>query len=396
MPLPTDPDEMHDEDTPGEDAAVELASLPAGEDFYGAGEADELLIEGEPRHWVDIIGDGDEVSGDRGLSLLVDLVREGTVNPWDVDLEVVAERFMAEIEALTVDDLPRSGRLLFFASVIIRIKAQYLAGRGAELIAPEPSEEAWDDGDGMDWGWGEDGDGDDDEAAGLLTRRGAGEILLFPKRQIRKRRPITITDLLEALEASERHERKMEDARARRAGKKKPVNPFKNVKEAMETLHQDDLTADITTASRLVQAAFEAMETVPLLELTKELDKVSAFLALLFLCARGEVDLEQDTFYGPVRVRPPPEDRERVQIIPRERYVPKKREKKPEAEGGAPDSPGEPSAEDAPPAEALEASEAEASTPAPEPEDPDAPAELLAARRALHIVSRDPDEGGAP
>lgn len=402
MPIRTDPDEPSEEEDqqlrlPLDTGAVELASLPAGEDFYAEGEVCELAAEGEAQHWVDIIGEGEEVSGDRGLSLLVDLVRDGTVDPWDVDLEVVAERFMAEIDGLTVEDLPRSGRLFFFASVIIRIKAQYLAGRGAELVAPEPSEQdPWDDGDAMDWGWGE----DDDEAASALSRRGPGEILLLPKRQIRKARPITIQDLLEALESSERHERKMEAARAKRAGKKQPVNPFKSVKEAMDTLHQDDLSADIAAAARLVHAAFLASDAVPLLDLTQELDKVSAFLALLFLAARGEVDLEQDSFYGPVRIRRPPEDRERVTIIPRERFVPKKREKKPEpgegsapagdasAAGGAPHgaapAPGEvpaPGAEVAP-------------APAAPREEPDAPEELQAARRALYIVSRDPGEGG--
>lgn len=404
--MPTDSQEHSEDEAPAEESLVELASLPAGRDFYAEGDPGDLAAEGEPQHWVDIIGEGEEVSGDRGLSLLVDLVRDGTVDPWDVDLELVADRFMAEIDALTVDDLPRSGRLLFFASVIIRIKAQYLAGRGAELVAPLPSDEdQWDDGDAMDWGWGED---DDDAAAAVLSRRGPGEILLFPKRQIRKQRPITIQDLLEALEASERHERKMEAARAKRAGKKKPVNPFKNVKEAMDTLHQDDLSADIAIAARLVHLAFEAMEAVPLLDLTKELDKVSAFLALLFLAARGEVDLIQDSFYGPVRIKRPPEDREDVAIVPRERYVPKKREKKPKPEevataevappgqGTLPLAEGAPPGADQPGGAAVAAvpTEQEVAVPPPEPEDPEAPAELLAARRALSIVSRDPEEGG--
>lgn len=356
------------------------------------------LVDGEAPYWTELL-DGQEEQGDRALSLLVDLVRQGNVDPWDVDLEVVAERFMEAVDALGPEDLPKSGRLLFFASVLIRMKAQYLAGRTQDLMAPLPQDEGWEDG---EIEWGPDGDPEAAEALSLQRRR-PGEILFFPRQRIRKRRPITIQDLLEALESSEAHERKMASERQRR-GERKASLPFKSVKEAMEVLHQDDLTGDIAAASRLVRLAFESMEAMPLGELTARhegghapMDEVSAFLAVLFLAARGEVHLEQDSFYGPVRVRRPPEGSAPVRIVPRERFVPVRRKGKAEraleeaalaaeaaaAAGLDPSAaaPGDPGAH---PEVVVEA------PPAPGPELPADPV-AAAALRALIGLRRAPD-----
>jgi segregation and condensation protein A len=286
-------------------------------------------------YWAEMLEEEAEYRGDRGLSLLVDLVQSGAVDPWDVDLEVVADRFMAAVDALVAADLPRSGRLLFFASVLIRMKAQFLAGRGQDLLGiPEENlEEGWDDG-AIDFGEFE---GLDDEDFPRLSRRGPGENLLLPRQRIQKRRPITIQDLLEALESSEEHERKKEQARQRRQGRRANV-PFASVKEAMDTLHKDDLVRDIEQVSGLVTLAFQSLGKIAFSSLIHELDQVSAFLAVLFLAARGDVDLEQEKFYGAIELHRPPPERKATKVVPRERFVPRKRtprkKKATEAEAG--------------------------------------------------------------
>lgn len=283
-------------------------------------------------YWAELVEKEEWARGDRGLSLLVELVENGTVDPWDVDLEVVVERFMEAVDALRPEDLPTSGRLLFFASVLIRLKAQFLAGRGQELlfVPGEDQGEDWEDDGAYEMGleYGDYSDfEDDEEAALLLSRRGPGEILVMPRQHIQKRRPITIQDLLEALENSELHERKKEEARLRRKNRREKV-PFKSVKEAMDTLHQDDLVRDIEHASRLVTLAFQSQERLSFQSLEEELDRVSAFLAVLFLASRGEVDLEQEAFYGSIELLRPPPGREVTKIEPRERFKPRKKKKK--------------------------------------------------------------------
>lgn len=244
--------------------------------------------------WLERIAEA--ATGDHALELLVGLLRSGEIDPWDVDIRLVADRFLAAVDALKPEDLPKSGRLLFFASVIIRLKAQVLAGRGSDLLASEGGDDDLIDGSEPIF---------DPEGLGAgLRRLEAGEILLMPRDRLRKRRPLTIQDLFDALRMSEAHEQKMLELRADKRARGVVV-PFKSVREAMETLHKDDLEGDIKRASKVVQEAFGRGEVLPLGAFGPQLDEVSAFLALLFLEARGEVELTQDEFYGPVMVAPP-------------------------------------------------------------------------------------------
>lgn len=300
--------------------------LEAGEPaaFDGAVAA---AVEDDPRTWEEILEqDGPQ---DRGLLVLVDLVKTGSVDPWDVDLKVVAARFLEAVDALTIEDLPKSGRLIFYASVIIRMKAQWLAGQGADMLA-EPEEgledEYWDE-------WGDDAWDEDVDADALIAtgrrRRLPGDILLFPKERVPKRRPLTIQDLLEALDKAELHEDKMERMRARRKSGKGPVVPFKTVKEAMDTVHQDDFERDILAAKGILGKVLTGEDSVVGLDVFDgTLDRISAFLALLFLAAKGEVDIDQEEFYTPIRVKKgDPESIKRI-FEARPRFVPKKRKKK--------------------------------------------------------------------
>lgn len=288
-------------------------------------EALDQPLAAPPKDWTELLGEGEEANDDRGLGLLVQLIKTGSVDPWDVDLQVVADRFMQAIDALTVHDLPKSGRLVFFASVILRLKAQFLAGRGQELLVPEEGMEGedWDDGGLDDW---------DLDPEWLEThRRGPGEVLVQAKRVVRKRRRITIQDLLDALRASEAHEKKMEEKR-KLQGQNRVVVPFKGVKNAMETMHRDDLQLDIQAANDLVTQAFQTAEVLPFSEVVKIMDPVSGYLAVLFLAARGSLDLEQEEFYGEVALHRPPEGRSPVVLEARERFVPKKKSKQKKAE----------------------------------------------------------------
>lgn len=359
---PRSRDQEDPEDPKGSQGPVENGST---RDFYRA--ASELPREfeatapqagedGDP-YWAELVEQGGWTGGDRGLSLLVELVQNGTVDPWDVDLEVVVDRYMEAVDALTTRDLPTSGRLLFFASVLIRLKAQYLAGRGQDLlfVPEEDYQEDWED-DGQDLELDYQDISDDELESLGLSRRGAGEILILPRQRIQKRRPITIQDLLDALESSEQHERKKEEARERQRGARARM-PFQSVKEAMDTLHQDDLVRDIEHAHRLVSMAFQACERIPFENLKSELDEVSAFLAVLFLAARGDVDLDQENFYGAIELIRPPPDRKVIQIVPRERFKPvrgKKRKKK----AATPPEEAAPSAEEGSQQDADSSSEA--------------------------------------
>ena len=63
------------------------------------------------------------------VEVLVQLAEDGEIDPWDVDIVQATDAFLA---ALDETDLRTSGRALFYAAVLLRMKSDAL---------PEPDEE---------------------------------------------------------------------------------------------------------------------------------------------------------------------------------------------------------------------------------------------------------------
>jgi segregation and condensation protein A len=78
--------------------------------------------------------DGDEVEP---VEVLVNLAEAGEIDPWDIDIVAVTDAFLAELDAA---DLRASGRALFYASVLLRMKSDVMLG---ENEPPEPEPEPW-------------------------------------------------------------------------------------------------------------------------------------------------------------------------------------------------------------------------------------------------------------
>ncbi|MFB6186940.1 MAG: segregation/condensation protein A, partial [Halobacteriaceae archaeon] len=57
------------------------------------------------------------------VELLVQMAEEGEINPWDIDIVEVTEQFLNHLDE---QDLRSSGRALFYASVLLRMKSDAL------------------------------------------------------------------------------------------------------------------------------------------------------------------------------------------------------------------------------------------------------------------------------
>ncbi|WP_048076992.1 segregation/condensation protein A, partial [Halorubrum sp. AJ67] len=79
--------------------------------------------------------DDDEVEP---VELLVQLAEEGEIEPWDIDIVQVTDAFL---EKLDETDLRTTGRALFYASVLLRMKSDGMLADDDEDEEPEP--EPW-------------------------------------------------------------------------------------------------------------------------------------------------------------------------------------------------------------------------------------------------------------
>lgn len=223
---------------------------------------------------------------DPGIDLLVTLAKTGEIDPWDIDIVKVTDKYLQALDKMAHRTLEASGKCLFYACVLLHMKAQILA---STYRPPEPEVDFTDDGMGYDGAIGEDDIGADVEWAQIVsTDKG---VLLVPRGRPRSR-PITLDDLIRALRGCDKAERVRRDA-----GMEPTASFFVN------STNQDDVAADIETVRRMM-IRFSEGAPVPFRKLVGEgISAGGVFLALLFMAAREEVTLKQSEFYQDLSVQ---------------------------------------------------------------------------------------------
>jgi Uncharacterized conserved protein len=93
-------------------------------------------------------GGSDAVNGaaqedfdERSIDILVSLAKNGEIDPWDIDIVDVTDRFLARVAELEKLDLRVSSRTLLFASMLLRMKSDALEESEPEDLYEEESVE---------------------------------------------------------------------------------------------------------------------------------------------------------------------------------------------------------------------------------------------------------------
>lgn len=241
------------------------------------------------------------------IELLVGLAEEGEIDPWDIDIVRVTDKFL---ERLDRADLRTSARALFYASVLLRMKSDVL------LEPDEPEEPELEPG----------GDLGGDPWRGPESPAPPGEDPLssleaeLDRRLDRKRargKPETLDELVRELRDVEREAWWKEsrtydttespsgfqrgtqtlDYRAsdERRGDGEPTEA-----DVTRTAHGEDMEATKTAVREALEEHFSGGRREVLFD---EIDaaggsRVETFLAVLFLAGDGTIRLEQDALFG--------------------------------------------------------------------------------------------------
>lgn len=199
-----------------------------------------------------------EVVVDEPFEILLHLVQEGKLDPWEVDIEVVMDALSRRI----LGDLRLSGRAMLSASTLLRLKAEGNGNGKAE---------------------------EEEEELPELELPEVGPLFLIQH----EGRKVTLEELLSALREALR-EAPPSRAQERRLVEKlvRRINEFRlRIGELMEALY-----------SRILSAGGE-VEFSGLLEERTRLCAVRTLLLLLFLAKEGRVVLRQEEPFGEIRVR---------------------------------------------------------------------------------------------
>jgi segregation and condensation protein A len=288
----------------GHEAEKERRNAPDGETDSESDENGEGVLSSfdisDPRET-----DDDEIEP---VELLVQLADEGEIDPWDIDVVTVTDKFLDRLDEA---DLRTGGRALFYASVLLRMKSDAMWTDDEPDDEPEP--EPW------ELPPGETAPPEADPFAELER-----EIDRRIERKRARGTPETLDELVRDLRERERDtwwkESRSYDTSESPSGYGRGTQTLDyrggddfrmddeptaaDVTDRTHDEHMEDIINDVYL--RLQRQYEEGREEVLFAEIrTAGGSVVNTFLGVLFLAHRGQVRLQQDDLFGDLWIRDP-------------------------------------------------------------------------------------------
>jgi segregation and condensation protein A len=243
------------------------------------------------------------------VEVLVQLAEDGEIDPWDIDIVAVTDKFLARLDAA---DLRTSGRALFYASVLLRMKGD------AMLNPDEPEAEA----EPEPWELAMQGEAPVDDPDPFATLEAEMD------RRLERRRargiPRTLDELVRDLREAERDswwkEHREYDTSDSPSGYQRgtqqldyrSADDLRMDDEPTEadvtgTAHAEDIDEIIDTVWAALHEQYEKGRVEVLYAEIARVggSRVETFLGLLFLSHRGRVYLQQDDLFGDLWIQDP-------------------------------------------------------------------------------------------
>lgn len=230
-----------------------------------------------------------------GIEILVNMAKTGKIDPWNVDIVDVTDKYLAHLFQMKAQNLRLTGRTLLFAAILLRLKSNVLEGIDVNQIEGI-EEEQFDEFELEDDGW-DDGEINTNNVVSLdevLQRR--------TSIRLNRSRMVNLKDLIKQLQFYEELDRKQSLKNAHERAKRRVRSYARLTPDDIVNLaHDEYIEKSVEVLHENLKKIFETQDKVELTTLTLlGLDKISAYIALLFLTADPEanIDLYQEEFYG--------------------------------------------------------------------------------------------------
>jgi segregation and condensation protein A len=230
------------------------------------------------------------------VEILVGMAERGEIDPWNINIIEVTDRFLSELKRRQQLNLHVSGRTLFFASTLLRMKSEQL----------EVVEAAEDEGDGEDLFGDEFGRGTDEEIdfgsrLGPIERL-ENEIQRRLDRKSMRKSPITLFELiteLKNIEKEERRRRRMADGHADLS------DSLIDADDVVSIAHEEGFQESSLTRLAEYLEGLEIDKEMTLAELCRKMEWgiPEVYIPLLFLALDGRCNLRQEEFFGDIYVQ---------------------------------------------------------------------------------------------
>ena len=248
-----------------------------------------------------IYGKPGEFDANDGIGILVDMAKQGKIDPWNIDILDVTEKYLQRMIELKSLNLRVASRTLLFASILCRLQSNVLAGLSLEDFKDEPEDNVMYDEDGFIADYG-----DEDREFIPTSNVVSFEEALQRRTSIRlnRNRVVTLKDLIKQLEFYEKLEKRASMKSAHERAKHHVRNYSRlTPDEIVSMAHEEYIEESVLKLKDNLGQIFEHQDKIELNELiVLGLDRISAYLALLFLTRDTDYDLEQEEFYSDLYV----------------------------------------------------------------------------------------------
>ncbi len=229
------------------------------------------------------------------IEILVGLAERGEIDPWNINIIEVTDRFLSELERRRELNLKLSGRTLFYAATLLRMKSEQL-----EILASPADEVGEDDGDsGEDYEGFPDGEIEYTGRLGIIERL-EHEIQRRLDRKNMRKSPITLFELITELKNIEKEERR------RRRMAADPTEAFLvDADDVVSIAHDEGYQASSSVVLEECLSLLEIDGEMTLAELCEKLGwgMPEVYIPLLFLAHEGRCQLRQEEFFGDIWVQ---------------------------------------------------------------------------------------------
>ena len=229
------------------------------------------------------------------VEILVGLAERGEIDPWNINIIEVTDRFLSELERCRQLNLQVSGRTLFYAATLLRMKSEHLE------LSSDSEESGGDDDDGF---YGENFDVALDNEIDYQGRLGPIERLeqeiqrRLDRKNMRKS-PVTLFELIIELKNLEKEERR------RRRISETGDDLLIYAEDVVGIAHDEGYQESAMTVLEGCLDCISIEDEMTLAQICENLGwgMPEVYIPLLFLAHEGRCSLRQEEFFGDVYVQ---------------------------------------------------------------------------------------------
>jgi segregation and condensation protein A len=237
-----------------------------------------------------ILMDQDEITWQ---TIILELIKSEEMDPWDINITTLTERYIATLKKLKEMNLRVSGKVLLAAAILLRIKSTRLVGEDMMefdrlLASGESTDDLYAD--------GESADGEGRHYQGLTLEQ-AQQLKLIPRTPQPRKRKVSVYDLIDAL-AQALNVKQRRILHSIQGTKMHAPEKQYDISELMDRIFNDVL-------NNLRLSEEEKVLFTQLIPSENKKDKVLTFIPLLHLTNARKLDLCQEQHFGDIWVTLP-------------------------------------------------------------------------------------------